>query len=742
MTHTTSKQLLPRAKPVNARLSAGVLLLAAAIGLCGAGRSSADRFPEDPVETFKQALVKESAYRLGLQSRISLAKDAAERKELEETYKAVVAAHRKRMEDAARALTNLADVSRALFLLEWPARSFEREEDAWAQIDEKVRDDLKQRLVNETIEGLEKGSDARKIALCNLAAENLVTAEDPSQEYGPVIVNDLAKLEPPISKVFKETRNDEVRAAAALALGRYVRQAERVGPALETVLADRKRYSETSRQAAAEALISLVLHLTGEDVIRASEPGVTPRETRRTRLRPTPPPPTTPGKPRLEEPKDKKRQERTSYRSYLGALSAAVTTAALEGATDPAPVVRSTSLSAMRQAAAATAYELRLMKDEARQLIDKYLTEYSASARDRERKWTESEKREAKKEREDLEDGLTGIRPALKAFTSKEVFPVLARALSDPDQQTRLEARRTLDELSRLRRFLIEYDNQIPEKGKEPAKESPRGALPRRTSTGAKVVLTSGVDAPISSATPPIIRIPALPVPVPAVLVRRQKKDEDDLTNLLLKLGDTIVRRVGSDPNPLARRATVEAVESLGPAGLQFTPQIVAALKDSDLFVRWVAARTLERLAYTVEKEAPERAPAIVAGLVNLLDDEDLDPRTQAASALGTYGPMAKSAIPALVAKLEKGDPDFRIAVIKGIEGVGTDAAPALPALARLFTDPDQRIRAEAARVVGRFGALARDYLPGLERLVDDLDLDVRKAATAAMLQITRSTKR
>jgi HEAT repeat protein len=741
MTDTTSNPFLLSKKVVKGRTSAGMLLLAAAIALSGANTTRADRFPEDPVELFKEALIVESAYRLNLQSRISLAKDAATRKELEATYKTVVEAHRKRMEAAAKALTSLADLSRALFLLEWPARSFDREQDAWAQIDERIRDEMLKRLVEETVEGLEHGSPARQIALLNLTAENLVTAEDPSQEFGPVIVNALAKLQAPIERLFKNTKNDDVRVAAAVALGRFVRQADKVGPALGTVLADRERYSERSRRAAADALVSLVLHLTGEDVIRASEPGVTPRETRRTRLRPQPPPPPTPGKPRAEEGKDKKQLERTSYRSTLGVLASAVTAAAAQGATDPAPSVRSTSLSALRQAAAATAYELRLMKDEARQLIDRYLTEYTASARDRERAWTEWERKQAQEERADLEAGLAGLRPALKAFTSKDVYSALSAALRDPDQHTRLEARRSLDELSRLRRFLSEYDNQIPLKGKEPAKEKEkdklRGAGPKRHPAESAIVLVAGTSGPLSTPTPPIIRVPPPPQRVNFVLVRRQKKAEDDLTNMLLELGEEIVRQGLNDPNPIARRATAEAVEALGPAGVRFTPRLVEALKDPDLFVRWIAARALEKLAYTVEKEAPKQAAAIVAGLACVLDDSDLDPRTQAASALGAYGPVAKSAVPALIRKLAKGDPDFRIAVIKGIEGIGTDGAPALGALANLFTDPDQRIRAESARVVGRFGAKAKPFVPGLERLVEDPDLDVRKAATAALIQIT-----
>ncbi len=280
-----------------------------------------------------------------------------------------------------------------------------------------------------------------------------------------------------------------------------------------------------------------------------------------------------------------------------------------------------------------------------------------------------------------------------------------------------------------LRRYLLEYDNQIPAQGKTPAKktgkQTRRPEVPGALGEGT-IIRTSAIGTPAVSQASPIF------------FIRRQKKEADALGALLLQLGQAIVQSGTTDPNPQARLATMEAVESLGPVAVPFIAQLVRALSDTDLFVRWVAARTLEKLAFTVEKEAPAKAPDIVAGLLPLLDDVDLDPRTAAATALGAYGPAAKSAVAPLARKLAKGDVDFRIAVIKALEGIGTDSTPALPALAKLFTDPDQRIRAEAARVVGRFGSLAKLYLPQLEKLIDDLDLEVRRTATAAVLQITR----
>ncbi len=248
MTHTqTSKR-----PGLVGRRPAGFLILALAIGLTGVGPSIADRFPEDPVEKFKQALTTESAYRLTLQSRLSLEKDAAAREELEATLKTVLEAHEKRLTDAEKGLTNLADLSRALFLLEWPARGFDRDEDQWQAIDDKVRSRMKKRLVDETAEGLKNGTPDRQIALCHMAAENIVTAEDPSQDQGPTIIDDLSKLIDPLKRLLKNTPNENVRSAVAMALGRYVRQADKVAPALKEILAEPKKYSEKSRCAMAE----------------------------------------------------------------------------------------------------------------------------------------------------------------------------------------------------------------------------------------------------------------------------------------------------------------------------------------------------------------------------------------------------------------------------------------------------------------------------------------------------------
>ena len=158
-------------------------------------------------------------------------------------------------------------------------------------------------------------------------------------------------------------------------------------------------------------------------------------------------------------------------------------------------------------------------------------------------------------------------------------------------------------------------------------------------------------------------------------------------------------------------------------------------MKDRDLFVRWIAARALGKLA-------PKSADSVVPALTAVLDDEDLDPRIAAANALGAYGPDAKSAVTALTDRLLKGDAEVRIANMKALEGIGTDSVSALPTVVKLFAFIDPRVRTEAARLVGRFGSspktreAAKKYVPALRELTFDPDTDVRKAAAAAVLEI------
>jgi HEAT repeat protein len=191
-------------------------------------------------------------------------------------------------------------------------------------------------------------------------------------------------------------------------------------------------------------------------------------------------------------------------------------------------------------------------------------------------------------------------------------------------------------------------------------------------------------------------------------------------------------------PDYRVRLAAVDTLETFGNQAEAAIPALVAALRDSNKFVRWSSVRTLGRLN-------PRQADEVVPGLMRLLDDrEDPAVRIAAAKALELYGEHAKKAVPLLARVINRGDKEYIMALLTTIQGIGTDAAPALPNVAWILSDRTQppSVRIEAAKTLGRFGALAKDQLPALRRVMNtDLDEDVRNAASMAVLAVDRPEK-
>jgi HEAT repeat protein len=199
----------------------------------------------------------------------------------------------------------------------------------------------------------------------------------------------------------------------------------------------------------------------------------------------------------------------------------------------------------------------------------------------------------------------------------------------------------------------------------------------------------------------------------------------------LLEVGDGLTRTGFSDPNPKARRAAFEAMESFGTLSERFLPRILRGLDDEDPFVRWIAARVLSKLAPCAWKVA-------VPALVRRLRDDDSDVRIACTKALGAYKAVACNAVPEMGRQLRNGDVEFRLALMRALEEIGTASAPALPDLVGQLRNIDPRIRAEAARVIGRFGPRAQTYVPNLQQLSSDPDARVRTEASEAILNIVR----
>jgi len=294
---------------------------------------------------------------------------------------------------------------------------------------------------------------------------------------------------------------------------------------------------------------------------------------------------------------------------------------------------------------------------------------------------------------------LTTIMPLLNALSDQA--GALARAVSDPDPQIRIHARHALESLatarSRVRRFTSR--TTLPP---SPGADSDLPAPPVR----------GGIVAP-----------PAGQRPGAAAEERVEKDIQAAVPGLAAGLFN---RDVGS------RLAALDALEALGPAAAGAVPQLTAALRDPDLFVRWQSARTLAKIG-------PVNYPPLIPALARLLRDPDLDVRLSGCAALQSYGPAASLAVAPLIAALANAtDTDLRLAVMTTFETIGTSSKPAIGTLIDELQNPDARARQKAAEVLGKFGPMAASAEPALRYALDDENAEVRRAASEALLNILR----
>jgi HEAT repeat protein len=299
-----------------------------------------------------------------------------------------------------------------------------------------------------------------------------------------------------------------------------------------------------------------------------------------------------------------------------------------------------------------------------------------------------------------LEEDDQFLAPLVKALADQGER--LATALTDPDPQARLLARRALEWMANARVRLLRRWQSLPA-----GKRSATASASARGGNGGEVG--------------------------DLILAAFQNGKGGDAE--LLRRGAapalTILSRRLRDPNPVNRRAAVDFLEMLENDAAPAVPALIKALADPDLFVRWAAARTLGRID-------ADLAAGAVPALACLLQDRDLDVRLTAAATLEAYGPVALPAAGALAAAARDGDADLRRAAMYALMSIGTAAAEqAVPALVSGLTSEDPRVRKTAAEGLGRLGPAAQSAVPVLRRALQDEDQEVRQAASDALLNIT-----
>jgi HEAT repeat protein len=755
-----------------------LLVLAGLVGLAAQGPVRAQRGKDTAVEQFRQALILER-------------NDKHTFKMSDEAIDKAVAFRKKNLEEAASQLKRPNQLAAALLLSEWPLETAlplkGTYEDAAARVEKEVRDKMVDRLIIEARRAFTKGPPALQVAVATLvgemvsalagdlgeeAREKLRSRElskglgkdptgKPRDAARGLLYNKLLDLAEDLKKLAGSS-SPAVRTATARALSQFSKKPDIAATTLRSLLAPSSSNPAPTRREAANALLTMVQAVSGTEPERSSEPGVSIRETKRTR-------------PLFTD------------NDQVAVISAVIPVAA-QGVGDSDPVVRRTCTAAVHESVAALFQVIRgLVELFQRPGGASFTAEFSFPPPDRE--WSADEKKAVERGRQfvwEREKNL--LKPALLALTQAPsrgdltLQEALTRSAFDSDPEARLNARRALDRLALVRAALRDLRQAVPTQdrpgGKNGKKEEKKDdkkkdkdrkgkdrdvrAVPASGRSPARIVLTSGQVGPPS---PP----PLLHLPTPEAITVHQKdepdrkdkkddkKDEDkdeeeplprepdkevdkarrDLGRMLRGIGGEMVRRGYVDPNAPARRSSFQAVEGLGEAAIPFVPQIVRASKDRDLFVRWIAARTLGKLGQQPSKLSQKQTDLVLEALGRLLGDDDLDVRIAAAKAIELFGPAAAPVVPVLTQRVNRGDAEFRIAVIRALEEIGPAARAALPAIARELRQIDPRLRAEAARSLGRFGAAAgRPYLRELTRLNNDPDSEVRRAASSAIINI------
>lgn len=189
-----------------------------------------------------------------------------------------------------------------------------------------------------------------------------------------------------------------------------------------------------------------------------------------------------------------------------------------------------------------------------------------------------------------------------------------------------------------------------------------------------------------------------------------------------------------------ARRATplLLALLAVLPAAAQdeVHDQIEAALaqiRPHGLYGNERAAGRLIALAPSLGTARPE--------LIAALEDKSMVVRWTAARCLGLVGPAARDAVPALARALPASEWYAQVEIACALGRIGPAAREASPALAKaLASSRDPWVKREAAVALGRIGPEAREALPQLAAALKDTNGFVRVAAATALYQVARDS--
>lgn len=157
--------------------------------------------------------------------------------------------------------------------------------------------------------------------------------------------------------------------------------------------------------------------------------------------------------------------------------------------------------------------------------------------------------------------------------------------------------------------------------------------------------------------------------------------------------------------------------------------------------VKALLARYYKSIGSKIELPSEEGKGAIAgsdtASLMRILREEkDPGKRTQAAFALGQFGPEAKAAVPLLVACLKEKDDELRKRAAHSLENIGSLASSDVPNLCAALKDSDPDVRTSIAQCLVKMGLAAKSAVPSIIEALNDKDVSVRKLCVTALGRI------
>ncbi|HAA27850.1 MAG TPA: hypothetical protein DCE56_09535, partial [Cyanobacteria bacterium UBA8553] len=177
---------------------------------------------------------------------------------------------------------------------------------------------------------------------------------------------------------------------------------------------------------------------------------------------------------------------------------------------------------------------------------------------------------------------------------------------------------------------------------------------------------------------------------------------------------------------------------SIGPEAGEIVFALIEALQDEEVEVRRRATSALLSIGGKVKEDA-------VPALIEALKDEDSQVRSGAAYALGSIGSEAQDTLPAIIPALIKALKDedrcVRCRAASALEGIGANSKECLRALIEALKDKEDNVRIHAASAIGSIGAEAKEAVPALIETLKDKGRFVRSFTADALVQIAEDLR-